>query len=137
MEQVPFPDQCVPSTGFQYDVQENIPPCISVVISYPFRARSAKSRAYCNTMYECLSSQCTINKPHYFQKCGRVVLIFECRISGLKSTLNGFCKLILRLPPSLIVLSRGVSNIPCYRFMSRWGNWIWVCLDALRSLPLH
>ena len=24
------------------------------------------------------------------------------------------------------VLSRGHSNSPCYRFLSHWGDWIWV-----------
>lgn len=30
------------------------------------------------------------------------------------------------LPSSLLVLSRGRSFSPCYRFMSRWGDWVWV-----------
>ena len=30
------------------------------------------------------------------------------------------------LPSSLPVLSRGRSFSPCYRFMSRWGDWVWV-----------
>lgn len=28
--------------------------------------------------------------------------------------------------PSHAVLSRGRSFSPCYRFMSRWGDWVWV-----------
>ena len=52
-------------------------------------------------------------------------------ISLLSSLLPSFLLLLspslpLPLPSSLSVLSRGRSFSPCYRFMSRWGDWVWV-----------
>ena len=52
-------------------------------------------------------------------------------ISLLSSLLPSFLLLLspslpLPLPSFLSVLSRGRSFSPCYRFMSRWGDWVWV-----------
>lgn len=83
-------------------------------------------------------------KPHSFNVVG-----FLCIHTSSEMALNTHPKCLLcgvyiniplsllpcspLLPPSLpllslslTVLSQGHSHSPCYRFMSRWGDWLWV-----------
>ena len=78
---------------------------------------------FCNEICSCF-----VGEYLYFLSSS---LFFSPSISLLSSLLPSFFLLLspsLPLPfsSSLSVLSRGRSFSPCYRFMSRWGDWVWV-----------
>lgn len=78
---------------------------------------------FCNEICSCFVGECLYFLPSS--------LFFSPSISLLSSLLPSFLLLLspslpLPFPTSLSVLSRGRSFSPCYRFMSRWGDWVWV-----------